>query len=92
MAQELGYTQTNGTPELRQAIASMYPGASADHIEVTNGGSEANCIALWHLVEQGDDVVMMMPNYMQVRGVARALGAASGRGALVGEGRTRWRS
>ena len=89
LTQELGYTQTNGTPELRQAIASMYPGASADHIEVTNGGSEANCITLWHLVEQGDEVVMMTPNYMQVHGVARALGAAVRRWRLI-EGKTRW--
>ena len=22
----------------------MYPGATADHVQVTNGGSEANCI------------------------------------------------
>ena len=41
---------------------------------MTNGGSEANCIALMHLVEPGDEVVMMMPNYMQVRGLARGLG------------------
>ena len=74
LAQELGYPQTNGTSELREAIASMYPGATTDHIEVTNGGSEANCIALWHLVEPGDEVVMMMPNYMQVRGLARGAG------------------
>ena len=71
----LGYSQTNGTPELRAAIATMYPGATADNIEVTNGGSEANCIALMHLVEPGDRVVMMTPNYMQIRGLARALGA-----------------
>ena len=74
-AQELGYTQTNGTPELRRSIAAMYPGAGPEHVEVTNGGSEANCIVLWHLVERGDDVVMMVPNYMQVGGIARALGA-----------------
>jgi aspartate/methionine/tyrosine aminotransferase len=75
LAQSLGYSQTNGTPPLRESIATMYPGATIDHIEVTNGGSEANCIALWHLVEPGDEVVMMAPNYMQVGGIARALGA-----------------
>ena len=89
LTQELGYSQTNGTRELRQAIASLYKGAGPDHIEVTNGGSEANCIALWHLVEQGDEVVMMTPNYMQVRGISRALGATVRPWPLV-EGRTRW--
>jgi aspartate/methionine/tyrosine aminotransferase len=75
LQQELGYPQTNGTPGLRDAIAAMYPGAGVDHVQVTNGGSEANCVLLMQLVEPGDDVVMMMPNYMQVRGLARALGA-----------------
>jgi aspartate/methionine/tyrosine aminotransferase len=89
LRQELGYTQTNGTPELRQAIASLYPGASPDHIEVTNGGSEANCVALWHLVEQGDEVVMMTPNYMQVAGLARAFGA-SVRAWPLAQGKARW--
>ena len=75
MRQALGYTQTNGTIELRELIAAQYPGATAAHVEVTNGGSEANFIALWHLLEAGDEVVMMTPNYMQVAGVARAFGA-----------------
>ena len=71
----LGYSQTNGTPELRAAIAAMYPGATPENIEVTNGGSEANCIAMMHLIEPGDRVVVMTPNYPQMRGLARGLGA-----------------
>jgi len=75
LQQELGYPQTNGTIELREAIAAMYPGASAAHVQVTNGGSEANCVLLMRLVEPGDEIVLMTPNYMQVPGLARALGA-----------------
>src|SRR5262249_12391877 len=74
-AQPLAYTQTNGTPELRSTIAAMYPGASADYVEVTNGCSEANCVVLWHLVKPGDEVVLMAPNYQQARGLVRGLGA-----------------
>jgi aspartate/methionine/tyrosine aminotransferase len=74
LRQELGYTQSNGTVELRRAIAAMYSGASEEHIEVTNGGSEANYICLWNLVESGDEVVMMVPNYMQTWGLARGFG------------------
>ncbi len=69
------YTQSNGTIPLRISIAAMYPGATPDHIEVTNGGSEANYITTWHLVEPGDEVVLMVPNYMQTWGLARAFGA-----------------
>jgi aspartate/methionine/tyrosine aminotransferase len=73
--QALGYTQTNGTVELRGLIAAQYPGATVDHVEVTNGGSEANFVTLWHLLERGDEMVMMTPNYMQASGIARAFGA-----------------
>ena len=75
LRQALGYTQTNGTIELRSLIATQYPGATADHIEVTNGGSEANFVTLWHLLDRDDEMVMMTPNYMQAWGVARAFGA-----------------
>ena len=44
-------------------------------MQVTNGGSEANYITTWNLVEPGDEVVMMVPNYMQTWGLARAFGA-----------------
>ena len=71
----LGYPQTNGTLDLRRAIAGMYPGATPDHVEVTNGGSEANCVVLMRLVEPGDRIVFMSPNYMQATGLARGLGA-----------------
>src|SRR5918994_1237829 len=71
LEQHLFYPQTNGTYELRTLIASMYPGATPEHIEVTNGGSEANLLALLHMLERGDRAVMMVPNYMQLHGLAR---------------------
>lgn len=68
----LGYTQTNGTPGLRAEISAMYPGSGIDHVEVTNGGAEANFLVCWSLLDQDDEVVMMVPNYMQAWGLARA--------------------
>jgi aspartate/methionine/tyrosine aminotransferase len=70
----LRYTQSNGTEPLRAAIARLYPGASPDHIQVTNGGSEANFITTLRLVEPDDELVLMVPNYMQTWGIARAFG------------------
>jgi aspartate/methionine/tyrosine aminotransferase len=75
LAESLRYTQSNGTTALRTLVAAMYPGATPDHVQVTNGGAEANYVTTWHLVEPGDEVVMMAPNYMQTRGLARAFGA-----------------
>ena len=91
LRQALGYTQTNGTIELRSLIAAQYPGATADHIEVTNGGSEANFVTLWHLLDRDDEMVMMTPNYMQASGVARAFGARVRPWPLrVSADRSRW--
>ena len=70
----LGYGQTNGSIPLRQRIASMYNGADEDSILVTNGSSEANFIACHTLLEKGDEVVMMVPNYMQIWGIAEEMG------------------
>jgi aspartate/methionine/tyrosine aminotransferase len=75
LRQRLVYVQTNGTPALREAIAGLYPGATADNIVVGNGTAEANYISVWRLVEPGDEVVMMLPNYMQMWGVVRGQGA-----------------
>ncbi len=72
----LKYVQTNGTPELRTAIAAMYPGATADHIEVTNGAAEANYLLCETLLSPGDEILFEVPNYMQMSGVAANMGAS----------------
>ena len=70
-----GYPQTNGSEELRSRIAELYPGARVPNVLVTCGGSEANFISTWALLEPGDEVVFMLPNYMQISGLAKAFGA-----------------
>lgn len=90
--QPLVYSQSNGTMELRTAIAALYPGAGVDHVEVTNGGSEANFITTFRLIESGDEVVMLVPNYMQTWGLARAFGATVREWRLVEDRAAgRWR-
>jgi aspartate/methionine/tyrosine aminotransferase len=71
----LGYSQSNGTVELRERIAALYPGAGADHVEVTNGTSEANYLVALSELRSGEVAAMQVPNYMQMPGVARSLGA-----------------
>ena len=71
----LGYSQSNGTIELREKIAAGYPGATVDHIEVTNGTSEANHLVALSQLQPGDAFAMELPNYMQMPGIARSLGA-----------------
>jgi aspartate/methionine/tyrosine aminotransferase len=90
--QPLVYTQSNGTPELRARIADLYPGATTDHVQVTNGGSEANYLSVWRLVEPGDEVAMLVPNYMQTWGLVRAFGGTVREWPLIEDGAAaRWR-
>ncbi|MGH9684883.1 MAG: aminotransferase class I/II-fold pyridoxal phosphate-dependent enzyme [Candidatus Acidiferrales bacterium] len=69
------YPQTNGGEELRARIAELYPGATPENILVTYGGSEANFVSAWSLIERGDEVVFMLPNYMQIKGIVESFGA-----------------
>ena len=71
----LGYSQSNGTIPLREALAAQYPGSTPDHIEVTNGTSEANYLLALSLVRDGDEVAFEVPNYMQLWGIPRSYGA-----------------
>jgi aspartate/methionine/tyrosine aminotransferase len=90
--QPLVYTQSNGTPPLRQLVAHLYPGSSPDHVQITNGGSEANYICVWRLIEPGDEVVMLVPNYMQTWGLIRAFGGIVREWPLVEDQASgRWR-
>jgi len=76
LSQALKYPESNGSPELREGIAQFH-GADADQVLVTNGGSEANYTALWGLLEKGDRTAVMLPNYLQTWGLARAYGGSA---------------
>ncbi len=74
LSMPLGYSQGNGTPELRTELTRMYPGTSIDNIEVTNGTSEANFIVCLNLMSDHDEFALQIPNYMQLWGVPRSFG------------------
>lgn len=71
LKQELGYSQSNGTIPLRETIAFQYPKSTTDHILVTNGTSEANFLCTWNLADENEEIALMLPNYMQIWGIAR---------------------
>jgi aspartate/methionine/tyrosine aminotransferase len=71
----LSYSQSNGTVALRERIAALYPGATPDHIEVTNGTSEANYVVALATLRPGDVAALEVPNYYQLWGVPRSVGA-----------------
>lgn len=92
LALGLKYPESDGSELLRERIASWY-GTTAEHILVTNGGSEANFTALWGLLEKGDHAAVMLPNYLQAWGLSRAYAARTNAFHLVersDNGKMRW--
>lgn len=71
----LTYGQTNGSDKLRDLIAALYPDCNRKNILVTNGSSESNFIFTISHLSPGDEIVIMVPNYMQIHGIAKAAGA-----------------
>ena len=70
----LDYPQANGIIELREHIAALYPGATPNNVLVTVGCAEANFITIQTVVAPGDEIVVMLPNYMQIWGAAQNFG------------------
>ena len=71
----LGYSQSNGTLALREELTKIYPGTTVENFEVTNGTSEANYMAALSQLRAGDIFALETPNYMQLWGIPRSLGA-----------------
>jgi aspartate/methionine/tyrosine aminotransferase len=78
----LGYPLSEGSYETRGNIAAWYPDTDAADVTVTNGGSEANFLTLWSLLEPGDRLAFMVPNYLQGAGMGRHFGKATDRFSL----------
>ncbi len=74
LATELSYPQVEGTSELRERIAALYTDATPDNVLVTVGCSEANFVTVDTLVRPGDEMICMVPNYMQVWGIGHNRG------------------
>ncbi len=68
---DLNYPHVNGIPILRKNIAALYEGATEDNVLVTGGAVEANYNSTLTLLNKGDELVIMLPNYMQIWGIAK---------------------
>jgi aspartate/methionine/tyrosine aminotransferase len=67
----LGYPLSEGSAAARDRIAEWYPGCGRRNVTIVNGGSEANFLALWTLLEPEDRLAFMVPNYLQGLGLGR---------------------
>ena len=76
----LGYTDANGLPVLRMAIADHYRAAygleiDAGRVLITTGSSAAFTAIILAAFEAGDEVAMARPGYPAYRNVLTSLGA-----------------
>jgi aspartate/methionine/tyrosine aminotransferase len=72
---KLGYAEGVGLESTRAYVSEFHRGTSAENVVITTGTSEANFLTMLALVNPGDEIVVVMPNYMQVHGVGQGLGA-----------------
>jgi aspartate/methionine/tyrosine aminotransferase len=89
----LRYDESDGSPELRERIAAFYPGAAAENVLVSHGTSEANYTTFWGLLDRDGRAAVMLPNYLQTWGLARAFAQRADPFRLVAVkqgGRRRW--
>jgi aspartate/methionine/tyrosine aminotransferase len=74
LSERQGYPLAGGSPSLKSRIASMYRGASPENVMVTNGATEANFVGAWRLFEKDDEIVIVVPNYLQTWNIAKSWG------------------
>lgn len=70
LRQPLGYAETRGSEELRGRVASLYPRCGPENVLITTGTAEANLLMALATAERGSPFVSVLPNYMQVWGLA----------------------
>ena len=71
----LGYTESQGHPELRRQIASLYSGISLDDVLVHSGAEEVIFNFMNTMLSAGDHIIVHSPYYQSLGEVARGVGA-----------------
>ena len=71
----LGYTESLGNPELRQAITGLYERISVDQVLVHAGAEEAIFNFMNVMLQPGDHIVVHAPYYQSLGEVAAGIGA-----------------
>ena len=72
----LGYTESLGLPALREEIAALYRGLTADDVITFAGAEEGIFLAMHALLSAGDHAVVVWPAYQSLHEVARSIGAS----------------
>ena len=71
----LDYGAIEGSYEFKQLVANLYENVTPDNILQMNGATGGNFLALYALVNPGDQVISMLPSYQQLYDIPKSLGA-----------------
>jgi aspartate/methionine/tyrosine aminotransferase len=82
----LGYTETQGSPALRERIAEMYTQVRAEQIIGLGAPEEGIFVTMHALLEPNDEVIVLSPCYESLLNVADHLGCRTARWFLVETG------
>ncbi len=74
----LGYTETYGSPDLREQIAQTYDILKAEHILCFAGAEEGVYTAMRVLLDKDDHVIVVVPNYQAAETIPLDICAVSG--------------
>jgi aspartate/methionine/tyrosine aminotransferase len=72
----LGYTETMGSPALREQISQLYSSIRADNVLVHAGAEEAIFLFMQTMLEAGDHLIVHWPCYQSLAELARSQGCA----------------
>ena len=64
--QRLGYTESAGSPALRQAVAGLYASTGPEQVLVHSGAEEAIFLFMHAALEAGDHLVVQTPCYQSL--------------------------
>ena len=70
----LGYTESQGSPSLREAICGLYQTMQPEDILVHSGAEEAIFLFMHAILEAGDHIIVHSPCYQSLAEVARTIG------------------
>ncbi len=71
----LGYTESQGNPQLRNEIAKGYENIRPEHVMIA-APEEAIFVAMHTLLEPGDHVIALSPTYQSLYEIARSIGCS----------------
>ena len=72
--QWLGYTESQGSPDLRQEISKIYRNITPEQVLVHAGAEEAIFLFMHAMLGPGDHVIVHWPCYQSLMEVARSIG------------------